>query len=684
MKRNQAKNYIVSLMAVASFSMLIGCDKDSEIIYPLEISEIINTYYDGEKDGLIGGLGLSGIKGAAPGYVDIANPTKSELRKNTIFVNYTALVNQVDGQFGLSYGPTDDTKYAGFEYMAFVGEGINRATVMVQVPDSFNVENPCIIAAPSSGSRGVYGAIGTGGAWGIKKGCAVAYTDMNKGTGAVDLTQGLGYGIQQNALELETNEELTFRVPTQDNTPNPSEDYSSVSLPTQAQVKSYALDNANRYAFKHSHGQKNSEKDWGLYTLQSIKFAFNILNEKYENEFTPKNTLVIAASVSNGGAGVLRAAELDEESLIDAVVAAEPNVNPQASSRAFSIKMGNRDAITNHSKPGLEYWTVAERYAACASEAVSLKGTLLSEARGSVAPRCDAMVVAGVLTGGSYQELGQKSVDGLINAGYLTESHKLLVGYAGIDLFQSLTNTYANAYSRSSVVDNLCNVSMSTVGTDNKPNSNTTYQTLATESNGIPRTANLVLIKDDALGGAHKQSDATSANGTKDYNFSGAECFFDIYFNQLNPLNKRLKQGIAEIQASGRLQGKPVIMVHGRSDALIAVNHSSRPYYALSNLAQGENSNVYYYEVTNAQHLDTLNSLYNLGGMHFVPLDYYFKKSMDLMYEHLNSGKELPASQVVKAKAPEEGVLKLTDLVDIQIEPENRITFDGESLVIPE
>ena len=35
--------------------------------------------------------------------------------------------------------------------------------------------------ATSSGSRGVYGAISTG-EWGLKKGCAVAYTDKGAGT----------------------------------------------------------------------------------------------------------------------------------------------------------------------------------------------------------------------------------------------------------------------------------------------------------------------------------------------------------------------------------------------------------------------------------------------------------------------------------------------------------------------
>jgi len=52
------------------------------------------------------------------------------------------------------------------------------------------------------------------------------------------------------------------------------------------------------------------EKDWGKYTLQGIKFAFYILNEKFRTlaadgqrhsrTIKPGNTIVIASSVSNG------------------------------------------------------------------------------------------------------------------------------------------------------------------------------------------------------------------------------------------------------------------------------------------------------------------------------------------------------------------------------------------------
>jgi len=307
---------------------------------------VANTY-DGNGDGLLAGLGLTGLQSAPEFYNDPAAPATAEIRRQAIHANYTALVDQSAASgFGTLYGPVDDTTFPGTETLAFIGEGINRATLMVQIPDAFNQDSPCIVAAPSSGSRGVYGAIGTGGAWGLEKGCAIAYTDANKGTGAVELTQNQGFGLQLDMLDLATTtQEASFRVPTQENANATSDAYAGVTLPTQADVDSYAQANPNRFAFKHAHSQKNTEKDWGLHTLQAVKLAFKLLNEKYDQAFTPDNTLVIGASVSNGGSAVLRAVEQDTESLFDGVVVGEPNINPQTAPEAFTIAMGDRAAL---------------------------------------------------------------------------------------------------------------------------------------------------------------------------------------------------------------------------------------------------------------------------------------------------------------------------------------------------
>ncbi|MBT9491854.1 MAG: D-(-)-3-hydroxybutyrate oligomer hydrolase, partial [Paucibacter sp.] len=140
--------------------------------------------YDGSTDDLLtGGLGKTGLGAvAAPIFANTAAPTVAELRRNAIFNNYRALIDYTEvGGFGRLYGPNIDItggntlgegKVAGGEYIAVADDGTGRQNVvlMVQVPSSFDPKNPCIVTATSSGSRGVYGAIGTAGEWGLKRG----------------------------------------------------------------------------------------------------------------------------------------------------------------------------------------------------------------------------------------------------------------------------------------------------------------------------------------------------------------------------------------------------------------------------------------------------------------------------------------------------------------------------------
>ena len=655
----------------------------------LQIGAVRMQRYDGNGDGLLAGLGLSGIQGAAPGYADPANPSAAELRRNAIHANYTALVDaSAAGGFGSIYGPGDDTTFPGREYLAFVGEGFNRAALMVQVPDAFDPARPCIVAAPSSGSRGVYGAVATSGEWGLTKGCAIAYTDANKGTGAHDLSRDQGYAINGELADIDAlGSEASFIVPTSDGITARS---GSAPKPSQAELAAFAAQYPDRYAFKHAHSQENIEKDWGLHTLQAIRFAFLVLNqyEDFDVEFTADNTTVIAASVSNGGSAALRAAEQDDDGLIDAVVVGEPNINPLAPPSPVTIRMGATD-FTDGGKPAYEYFALAELYAACASRAPANAGGLFNELRGSVEARCDALVAAGLLSDGSYEAEGAEAWSKLEAAGFLPESGKIITGYAGIDLFQSLLATYGNSYTRSSVVDHLCKISMAYVdlpGGSLVPAAHAAPQTLFATSSGIPRTGDVYLIKDDSPAGPVVQILATSGNGSADYNLEGALCWWDIWNNSANPLHQRLMTGIDEIRGNGRLNGIPTIMVHGRADGLIPVNHSSRPYYALNKLVEGGDSPLYYYEVANAQHLDFLNQLYASVGMHYVPIDYYYKQALELMFEHLQNGAELPPSQVVFATPPAAGeTLTTAHVPAITAAPgDAAITFDGALLDIPE
>ena len=311
------------------------------------LGPVIETVHDGDNDGLLGGFGLSGLRAPPEFYADANSPTAAELRRATLHANYTGLVDLREaGGFGSLYGPVDDTLYPGQEFRAFIGEGINRATLMVQLPDSFDINNPCVVVAPSSGSRNAYGAVGTSGEWALAKGCAVAYTDANKGTGAVDLSRNQGFDISLRAIALDTtDEEPTFIVPTLESVASPNSEYQGIALPSAEDVETYIQTNPDRFAFKHAHSQKNIEKDWGLHTLQSVNFALSVISDAIDQTLTSENTLIIGASVSNGGAAILRAVEASDGTIFDGLVVGEPNINPAAAFTDFQHSDGRTASI---------------------------------------------------------------------------------------------------------------------------------------------------------------------------------------------------------------------------------------------------------------------------------------------------------------------------------------------------
>lgn len=317
--------------------------------------DILESAYDGVIDDLLtGGLGKTGLKDGSPApvFADPENPTDAELRRLAIYNNYRALVpTEIGNGYGVFFGPniaadgTDtgtDGLVAGTEYLAFADNGRSgkkNVTLMVQVPETFDEDAPCIVTAPSSGSRGIYGAIGTAGEWGLRNGCAVAYTDKGSGTGAHSLevdTVSTITGQRQDAGAAGKNSHFTARV-------------------NDPQRDAFNADTPNRFAFKHAHSQQNPETDWGKNVLQSIELAFYVLNERYGDPapngkivrtINPDNTIVIASSVSNGGGASVRAAEQDKERWIDGVAVSEPNVNPVYQTSASSRAPAPRFSIT--------------------------------------------------------------------------------------------------------------------------------------------------------------------------------------------------------------------------------------------------------------------------------------------------------------------------------------------------
>jgi hydroxybutyrate-dimer hydrolase len=171
-------------------ALLAGCTEDGDKpppdAKPANVGAITMISYDGVSDDLLtAGLGRTGLGGTAPIPANPVSPTAAELRKLAIFSNYTALVDvNPKGGYGTLFGPNIDAtgadtlgegKVAGNEYLAYLDDGTGRrnVTLMVQIPSTWNRERPCVVTATSSGSRGIYGAIGTAGEWGLKRGCAV-------------------------------------------------------------------------------------------------------------------------------------------------------------------------------------------------------------------------------------------------------------------------------------------------------------------------------------------------------------------------------------------------------------------------------------------------------------------------------------------------------------------------------
>lgn len=644
---------------------------------PSFIGEITVNTYDGLSDDLLtAGLGRTGLASAAPpALVDPAKPTAAELRRLAIYNNYRALVDTTaGGGYGTLYGPnvnsagvaTDaEGRIAGTEYIAYSDDGSGRqnVTMMVQVPSSFDKARPCIVTATSSGSRGIYGAIGTSGEWGLKNGCAVAYTDKGTGNGIHDLQNdmvSLQDGTRSDAAAAGDASQFTAGL-------------------TEAERKAFITAFPNRFAVKHAHSRQNPEKDWGKWTLQSVEFAFHVLNQQFRKRFNQPNTITIASSVSNGGGAALAAAEHDTRDLIDGVAVAEPNVVPQPND-ALTIRRGDKTMVGT-GRHFMDYFTIANLYQPCAALASPATNTFNLINAGIATNRCEALREHGLISGTTPAEMGASAMDALIAAGYEPETAPL---HASMFSFATpaIITTYSNTYGRFSVTDNLCNWSFS-----GAPN---LLPIAFGIGNGIPPTAGIGIVKNNSVGGVAPLATSVSVStGKQDYDIDGAFCAQDLVTcGSTNAM--RVQNGMQEIRRTGDLNGKPAIIVHGRADALIPVGFTSRPYFGLNKMAEGKESKLSYVEVTNAQHFDAFLPFPGFAA-NYIPMHRYFIQAMDMMYAHLKSNAALPQSQVVRTTprgmtGTTVNPISIDNVPPIAIRPrqDDLITFSKNTVAIPD
>jgi hydroxybutyrate-dimer hydrolase len=692
---------------------------DSNPLPPMIVTDSIQrTEYDGINDDLLSaGLNLEGLQGATTNPPPVSSPpTVAELRRLAIYIAYRGITDPVPaGGMGVFWGPRSEGApnfgpevteglIPGVEYLASLEIAErrghqNRVTMMVQIPSNFDLSRGCILAVAPSGSRGVYGAISVA-EWGFFNGCAVVHADKGTGTGFHLLGSDIVYDINGIAA-----------------TADVLGDAAQFAVRRSRPLQNFLENNPERVATKHAHSQIHPETLWGEFVLHGIEFALWALNEEFpDRHYTPENTLVIAGAVSNGAGAVLRAAEADRpgrNKLIDGLVVTEPNINPDAGSRV-TIQVGD-EAFPALGNTLYDDVTGMALYADCASLWEGLAGTPFFGLEPVGAPasaranRCASLHEVGLLEAEALQEQAFEAVQKLRTIGYAEELDWGIPFHAYINVWRSLNPTYAAAYGRLAVWDNVCDVSFAftdPVSNQPAPVPLAVAETLFGTSSGIPATGGINLVADAAAQGPIVETLAISpSTGRQDLNLESALCFRylatgvadglpDGAGGDLRTWHRRVERGSRDVKTTADLNGTSAIIIHGRQDALVFPNSHSRAYYALNQVAEGEDSNLSYIEVTPGQHWDAFISTFLVdpadGGAQWVPLPFYLTRGLDMMLAHLMSDAPLPPSQVVRAMPRGTSAYTLADvgtrLPLPALEPgDDAITFDPakRALFIP-
>jgi len=688
MMRTLAASVLAALLATSCrhppprpVTMVSGLEPPVFLVGPIE-----RTRYRGDTDDLLSaGLGADGLRSSAPVPRDPYRPQAAELRRLAIYTSFRALVDiSSSGGFGRLYSISALARpWPGYEYrgLARTASGADFATLLVQVPDGFDYQRACIVTAPSSGSRGIHGAIGTTAPWAFSRGCVVAYTDKGTGTGAWELSRGIGWSADLSRCT------------------DCSAGAAAFSAPADQAHRVFGAKWPHRFAFRHAHSMRNPESTWGREVLRAIAFALHVLNRDRQLLGGPHsplldadNTLIIAAGVSNGGGAVLRAAEQDFHGWIDGVVASEPNVLPAPNPPAI------RSGDTEWREVGrslLDYATLHDVWQPCAVLALDRAATPALNAAGldydASARRCRGLRELGLVATDDPVQQAQEALAQLRSAGILEQADSLAIANVQAGLWPAISATYANAYGRFSAAEHLCNVSFAARGASGQvmPLDERALAALPALSSGIPPTAGVQLIHDRPPGDIEADSDESLRTALCWRNLLAPQPVAADPAQVDYAARQRVQAGIEEVRSTAAPPAAPIIIIHGRADALIPVNHNSRAYVGLDLMQRGAESQLRYYEIEHGQHFDAWLGLPEFAAR-FVPMQVYFERALDLMFSHLTAGAELPASHVVRTRSrgwqagivPELDGLHVPELQDYA--DRDLIGMDGDTLLIPD
>ena len=554
-------------------------------------SAVRATAHRGADDLLSAGLGLSGLRGLPSAFSDASAPSAQELRRRAIQNSWKGIADLgALGGYGQVYGAVPDVPGREYQALARIPRARSPYRLLLQIPDAFDVQTRCLIVGASSGSRGIYGATALAGAFGLPRGCAVAYTEKGAGSGYFDCATATGVALDGTR---------------------------ACAGATMLDFEPDAYTAESGIAIKHAHSRDNPESDWGLHVLQAARFGLAMLDEARPElaPFTPQNTRIIAVGLSNGGAAVLQAAGLDDEGWLDAVVAVAPNIQVQGRGRAL-----------------YDYATEA--------------GLLMPSAL------LDARFDSTALTRGPFSMAWQARIAGLramdlpaAPADALAHLHRvgwtdaaIAAGAATVafDLWRAFAVTYASAYTRSRVgkmPGGFRFVAHDDIGAARRA---TAIERAAwwADAIGIPPGAGVFIDE--------PTSPAAAIGDPADATLSGQLGLRKLWTSD-DVESRCLRESIAACATKLPRADLPLWIIHGCADGLIPAAFSSDAYVPW--LRENSRKPIYW-PLAHAQHFDSFLALPGFGDR-YVPLLPYAYAALENVWKHVVAGEPL------RAQAPE-------------------------------
>jgi hydroxybutyrate-dimer hydrolase len=515
--------------------------------------EVRSTTHRHGDDLLSGGLGLAGLAGAPYPFVQPLQPTAAELRRRAIQSSWKGIADLGPlGGYGYVYGAVPDVP--GREYTAFarIAGARQPHRVLLQVPDPFDAKARCLVVTASPGSRGIYGGIALAGAWGLPRGCAVAYTDKGAGSGYFDTAEGSGVALDGTRAQAGV-QPLEFE-PT--------------GAPRDAGI-----------ATRHAHSGDHPEADWGEHVLQAVRFGLAMLDRAFPGQapFTVANTRIIATGLSNGGGAVLRAAG-DDDGMLDGVVAVEPNVH-----------------VPGQGRPFYDYATEAALLLPCALTDARFAATPLVTPLPWLA-RGLSLRAAGLIDGMTPAAQAADALARLHAAGWRDDALASAATSTSFDVWRTVSAAYASAYLRRGVGDMPCGFRYAAAATG--PVNAMTRAAWWADAGGVPPGAGVLLT-----GGIAMNADPT---------FAGERGLRALWEGD-DASSRSLRAAVDATMARLPDERLPVFVVHGAADGLVPTAFSSEPYIRW---LRASGRAPVYWKVPHAQHFDAFLSLPGFGEAH--------------------------------------------------------------------